>query len=233
MQPLNWDVITQELDAEGYAVIPGLLSACQIQEVSTHLRDHFLEAFAGEQLLTLDALQGSTLLEALSPAIDSWGRMFAPSLHSITQRWRDRILPTETKPRLAPNHEKRKTTISSTLISSIGTGENQQLADRGGSDLSPIQLVVLLSEPGIDFTGGEFVVVERRPRMQSRAMVVPMAFGDAALIAVTQRPVVGMKGCYRVSAKHGVSRVLSGHRVGLELYFGAEPNMDRAQSKLF
>lgn len=83
----------------------------------------------------------------------------------------------------------------------------------------PLQLTVLLSRPGEDFTGGEFVLTEQRPRMQSRAEVVPLSQGEAVIFAVNQRPVNGSRGTYRVAMRHGVSRVRSGRRVTLGLIF--------------
>ena len=83
----------------------------------------------------------------------------------------------------------------------------------------PLQVVVLLSEPGRDFSGGEFVMTEQRPRMQSRPMVLPLRQGDAAVIAVHQRPVHGARGAYRVNLRHGVSRVRSGQRHTLGVIF--------------
>jgi hypothetical protein len=76
----------------------------------------------------------------------------------------------------------------------------------------PLQVAVLLSEPGRDFTGGEFVMTEQRPRMQSRAEVVPLRQGDAVVFAVRERPVQGTRGAYRVNLRHGVSRIRSGLR---------------------
>ncbi|MBD9665939.1 2OG-Fe(II) oxygenase [Variovorax sp. VRV01] len=83
----------------------------------------------------------------------------------------------------------------------------------------PMQLTVLLSRPGEDFTGGEFVLTEQRPRMQSRAEVVPLAQGEAVIFAVNQRPVAGTRGTYRVTMRHGVSRVRSGRRHTLGIIF--------------
>jgi hypothetical protein len=83
----------------------------------------------------------------------------------------------------------------------------------------PLQVAILLSEPGRDFTGGEFVLTEQRPRMQSRAEVVPLRQGDAVAFAVHNRPVTGTKGCYRVNLRHGVSRVRSGRRHTLGIIF--------------
>ena len=83
----------------------------------------------------------------------------------------------------------------------------------------PIQIAILLSEPGGDFTGGEFVLTEQRPRMQSRAEVVPLAQGDAVAFAVHHRPVQGTRGTYRVKLRHGVSRIRSGQRHTLGVIF--------------
>jgi hypothetical protein len=83
----------------------------------------------------------------------------------------------------------------------------------------PLQVAVLLSEPGDDFTGGEFVLTEQRPRMQSRAEVVPLQRGDAVVFAVHHRPVQGTRGPYRVQMRHGVSRLRSGQRHTLGIIF--------------
>jgi hypothetical protein len=84
--------------------------------------------------------------------------------------------------------------------------------DLYGEHVFPLQVAILLSEPGRDFAGGEFVLTEQRPRMQSRAEVVPLTQGDAVAFAVHHRPVQGTRGTYRVNLRHGVSRVRSGHR---------------------
>jgi uncharacterized protein len=84
--------------------------------------------------------------------------------------------------------------------------------DLHGEHVFPLQVAILLSEPGRDFTGGEFVLTEQRPRMQSRAEVVPLTQGDAVAFAVHHRPVQGTRGTYRVNLRHGVSRLRSGHR---------------------
>jgi hypothetical protein len=88
-----------------------------------------------------------------------------------------------------------------------------------GDLVFPIQVAILLSEPGRDFTGGEFVLTEQRPRMQSRAEVAPLRQGDAVAFAVHNRPVQGSKGNYRVNLRHGVSRVRSGMRHALGIIF--------------
>jgi hypothetical protein len=91
--------------------------------------------------------------------------------------------------------------------------------DLYGEHVFPLQLTVLLSRPGEDFIGGEFVLTEQRPRMQSRPEVVPLHQGDGVVFAVRNRPVQGARGIYRVNMRHGVSRVRSGHRNTLGIIF--------------
>jgi hypothetical protein len=91
--------------------------------------------------------------------------------------------------------------------------------DLYGEHVFPLQLAILLSEPGKDFAGGEFVMTEQRPRMQSRPIVVPLRQGDGVIFAVRKRPVQGIRGVYRVNLRHGVSRILSGHRHTVGIIF--------------
>jgi len=91
--------------------------------------------------------------------------------------------------------------------------------DLYGEHVFPLQVAILLSEPGTDFTGGEFVLTEQRPRMQSRPEAVPLRQGDAVIFAVHHRPLQGTRGVYRVNLRHGVSRVRSGHRHTLGVIF--------------
>jgi hypothetical protein len=106
------------------------------------------------------------------------------------------------------------------LLLKYGAGDYNCLhQDLYGEHVFPLQVAILLSEPGRDFSGGEFVLTEQRPRMQSRAEVVPLRQGDAVIFAVNQRPVAGARGSYRVTMRHGVSRVRSGLRHTLGVIF--------------
>jgi len=106
------------------------------------------------------------------------------------------------------------------LLLQYGAGDYNCLhQDLYGEHVFPLQVVILLSEPGRDFSGGEFVLTEQRPRMQSRAEVVPLRQGEAAVFAVHHRPVQGTRGTYRVNLRHGVSRLRSGHRHTVGIIF--------------
>ena len=106
------------------------------------------------------------------------------------------------------------------LLLQYGTGDFNALhQDLYGEHAFPLQVAILLSEPERDFTGGEFVLTEQRPRMQSRAEVVPLRSGDGVVFAVHNRPVQGTRGMYRVNLRHGVSRLRSGHRHTVGIIF--------------
>ena len=106
------------------------------------------------------------------------------------------------------------------LILRYGPGDYNCLhQDVYGSLVFPLQVAILLSEPGRDFAGGEFVLTEQRPRMQSRAEVAPLTQGDGVIFAVRERPVQGARGAYRVVMRHGVSRLRSGERFTLGIIF--------------
>ena len=106
------------------------------------------------------------------------------------------------------------------LLLRYGSGDYNCLhQDLYGEHVFPLQVAVLLSEPGVDFDGGEFVLTEQRPRLQTRAAVVPLHKGDAVVFAVNHRPVAGSRGDYRVTMRHGVSRVDAGQRHTLGVIF--------------
>lgn len=106
------------------------------------------------------------------------------------------------------------------LLLQYGEGDYNCLhQDLYGATVFPIQVAILLARPGVDFEGGEFVLVEQRPRMQSRAEVVPLQQGWGVIFAVSQRPVAGTRGTYRVNMRHGVSRLRSGTRHTLGVIF--------------
>ena len=149
--------------------------------------------------------------------------LYSP-LAGIANRWSDRLgwglaYPNHHADYLARCHlngQGRPTPL--TLRYSTGDW-NALHQDVYGSEIFPLQVAILLSRPKQDFSGGEFILTEQRPRMQSRAEVVPLARGDAVIFPVRDRPVAGARGDYRVQMRHGVSRILSGERFTLGIIF--------------
>ena len=147
-----------------------------------------------------------------------------PQLVDVANRWNQALgvdirYPAEHATFLARCHAAGQTRPTPLLLQ-YGEGDYNCLhQDLYGEHVFPLQVAILLSRPGEDFSGGEFVLTEQRPRMQSRATVVPLAQGDALVFAVNQRPVAGSRGCYRVTLRHGVSEVRSGHRHTLGIIF--------------
>jgi hypothetical protein len=147
-----------------------------------------------------------------------------PKLAPIADRWNELMgidvrYPAEHRDFLARCHAAGQTRPTPLLLK-YGAGDFNALhQDLYGEHVFPFQVVFLLSRPGDDFTGGEFVLTEQRPRMQSRAEVVPLRQGDAAIFAVRERPVKGTHGFYRVNLRHGVSRVRSGRRYTTGIIF--------------
>jgi hypothetical protein len=145
-------------------------------------------------------------------------------LAPIANRWnasmdRDVRYPEKHEDFLARCHEAGQLRPTPLLLQ-YGAGDYNCLhQDLYGEHVFPIQVAILLSEPEEDFTGGEFVLTEQRPRMQSRVEVVPLRQGDAVAFAVHHRPVQGTRGAYRVNLRHGVSRVRSGHRHTVGIIF--------------
>ena len=160
----------------------------------------------------------------LPPVVQALRAALWPSLAAIANRWQallgeTRRFPAAHADYLADCHAAGQTRPTPLLLR-YGPGDYNCLhQDLYGDLVFPLQVVMLLSEPGTDFTGGELVLTEQRPRMQSRAEVVPLRLGEAAVIPVHHRPVRGSRGIYRVTMRHGVSRLLGGSRHTLGLIF--------------
>jgi hypothetical protein len=160
----------------------------------------------------------------LPPVVERLRSLLYPPLAAIANRWNETLEVAERYPAdlatyLKACHRAGQTRPTPLLLK-YGAGDYNCLhQDLYGELVFPIQATFLLSSPGEDFTGGEFVLTEQRPRMQSRAEVAPLQRGDAVLFAARHRPVQGTRGWYRVNMRHGVSRLRSGRRLTLGVIF--------------
>jgi hypothetical protein len=222
---IDWEKVSALLDERGSAVVERLLTPAQCRAlVALYAKD---DLFRSRVVMARHGFGrgeykyfGYPLPEVLAARRTA----LYPRLAGIANRWNaamgiDARFPPDHRAFLKRCHaagQRRPTP----LILKYEEGDYNCLhQDLYGEHIFPLQLTILLSDPDRDFTGGEFVMTEQRPRMQSRAEVVPLRQGDAVIFAVNERPVRGTRGAYRVRLRHGVSRARSGRRYTAGIIF--------------
>jgi hypothetical protein len=219
----DWRTLTGELNAHGCAVMENLLAPDECAEIAAlypheeHFRSHVVMARHG-----FGKGEYRYFRYPLPDLIEGLRTALYPRLASVANDWNEKMgaaqrYPADHAAFLKRCHDDGQVRPTPLLLQ-YGPGDFNCLhQDLYGVLAFPLQVAILLSEPGEDFEGGEFVLTEQRPRMQSRAEVVPLRRGDAVIFAVHNRPVQGTKGHYRVNLRHGVSRLRSGrrHTVGI------------------
>lgn len=222
---LEWARLAEDLDAEGYAVVPALLTADECAELAgLYDRDDRFRSRVVMARHNFGRGEYRYFAHPLPEIVADFRTALYPRFADIANRWHE-ALGLDT--RFPPDHaaylehcRRAGQTRPTPLLLRYGEGDYNCLhQDLYGELVFPLQATFLLSAPGEDFTGGEFVLTEQRPRMQSRAAVVPLGQGDGVIFPVRQRPVRGTRGAYRVAMRHGVSRVRSGLRYTLGLIF--------------
>lgn len=221
----DWLKLSGELSSYGCAVIEKLLSAEECRQIAElypqecHFRSHVHMARHG-----FGKGEYRYFKYPLPDLLGAMRTALYPRLASIANDWNTRMridqrYPAQHAAFLKACHDAGQTRPTPLLLQYVPGDFNCLHQDLYGDLAFPLQVAILLSEPGEDFTGGEFVLTEQRPRMQSRAEVVPLRRGDAVAFAVHNRPVQGTKGTYRVNMRHGVSRLRSGQRHTLGIIF--------------
>lgn len=222
---LDWAKLAKDLDSHGCTVIGQLLSPDQCRTLAALYPDDGL--FRSRIVMARHGFgrgEYKYFSYPLPSLIATLRSALYPPLAEIANRWHDSMridvrFPTDHSQFLDRCRAAGQTRPTPLLLQ-YGPGDFNCLhQDLYGENVFPLQVAILLSEPGRDFTGGEFVLTEQRPRQQSRAEVVPLHQGDAVIFAVHHRPVEGARGSYRVNLRHGVSRVRSGWRHTLGIIF--------------
>jgi hypothetical protein len=215
---IDWTRVSNDLDAQGCAVLKGLLSAEECRTLAALYPDD--SQFRSRVVMGRHGFGRGEYKYFSYPLPDLIAEMrpaLYAQLHGVANSWNEAMgidirYPDQHAAFLKRCHAAGQTRPTPLLLQ-YGAGDYNCLhQDLYGEHVFPLQVAILLSEPGKDFTGGEFVLTEQRPRMQSRPEVVPLRQGDAVAFAVHHRPVQGTRGFYRVNLRHGVSQIRSGHR---------------------
>ena len=225
VQGLDWERLSNELDASGNAVVEKLLTPAECRALAASYGVE--SSFRSRVVMGRHGFGRGEYKYFAYPLPDIVSELrtaLYPHLAPIANRWNSLMRIAATFPadhaaflaRCRDAGQDRPTP----LLLQYGAGDYNCLhQDLYGEHVFPLQTAILLSQPGTDFTGGEFVMTEQRPRMQSRADVVPLRQGDAVIFAVHHRPVQGTRGIYRVNLRHGVSRLRTGQRHTLGVIF--------------
>lgn len=222
---LAWGALERQFDERGYALARGALSASECAGLAGQYADD--ARFRSRVVMARHGFGSGEykyFAYPLPQVVRELRSALYPRLASIANRWNERlglrtVFPAELASFLETCHRAGQARATPLLLKYEAGDYNCLHQDLYGELVFPIQATFLLSTPRIDFTGGEFVLAEQRPRMQSKAEVVSLRLGDAVLFPVRHRPAHGKRGWHRVNMRHGVSRVHSGRRYTLGVIF--------------
>ena len=221
----DWFDLEEELNGYGCAMLPKLLSAKECDALAAlYPRDDLYRSRVVMARHGFGRGEYKYFAYPLPHPVAELRAALYPRLAPVANRWNEVMgidvrYPAAHDEFIERCHAAGQMRPTSLILQYATDDYNCLHQDLYGEHVFPLQVAILLSEPDRDFTGGEFVLTEQRPRMQSRAEVVPLRQGDAVVFAVNQRPVAGTRGSYRVTMRHGVSRVRSGQRYTLGVIF--------------
>jgi hypothetical protein len=221
----DWATVERCLDKQGYAILPAILSAEECRAASDLYQSG--EGFRSRIVMARHNFGSGEYKYfdyPLPPLVGELRAALYPRLALIANQWgaalgSEKSCPADHASYLTQCHTAGQTRATPLLLK-YGAGDYNCLhQDLYGELVFPLQVAVLLSQPGEEFSGGEFILTEQRPRMQSRVEVVPLARGDGVVFPVHHRPVKGKRGIYRATLRHGVSRIRTGNRYTLGVIF--------------
>jgi uncharacterized protein len=222
---VDWARVQADLDAQGWALVPQLLTHAEADSIAVlYPRE---EGFRSRVVMARHGFgrgEYKYFSYPLPPLIQALRSAAYPHLAPIANRWHERLgkdvrFPADHAAFLERCHQAGQIRPTPLLLEYAPEDYNCLHRDLYGEHVFPLQIAILLDQPGEDFEGGEFVMTEQRPRMQTRAMVLPLRKGDAAVFAVHGRPMKGVRGDYQVKLSHGVSKLHSGKRHTLGVIF--------------
>ncbi len=225
VESVDWDKVATDVGETGWSMLRGVLTAGEAAETAAMYSRH--EGFRSTVVMARHGFgrgEYKYFSYPLPQVVADLRASLYPPLSAIANHWHELMgidvrFPGAHEEFIARCHTAGQTRPTPLLLQ-YGPGDYNALhQDLYGKHVFPLQVAFLLSRPDVDFTGGEFVLTEQRPRMQTRAEVVPLRQGDAVIFAVHHRPQKGSKGYYRVNMRHGVSRIRSGHRHTLGVIF--------------
>ena len=225
IRAIDWEAATRDLDDRGTAVLPRLLAPSECDDlVALYAKDDPFRSRVVMERHGFGRGEYRYFRYPLPKLVGHWRKSLYPALVPVANRWNESMridvrYPDAHEDYVARCHAAGQTLPTPLLLKYRAGDHNCLHQDLYGEHVFPLQVAILLSRPERDFTGGEFVITEQRPRMQSRVEVVPLAQGDGVVFAVRFRPVQGTRGVYRVNLRHGVSRVRSGERFTLGVIF--------------
>jgi hypothetical protein len=225
VDPIDWSQLTPILDGQGWVILKQLMPASACRAITSLYEDE--RQFRSRVVMARHGFGSGEYKYFRYPLLPDIAQLRSdlyPHLSALANTWSARLkldihFPSRHCEFLDRCHQSGQSLPTPLLLRYREGDYNCLHQDLYGEHVFPLQMAVLLSEPGRDFTGGEFILTEQRPRMQSRATVVPLNQGDAVVFAVRERPVRGSRGDYRVNQRHGVSKLLSGERYTLGVIF--------------
>ena len=225
LQQIDWAAVAHGLDERGWATTPPLLTAAECAElIRLYPEERRFRSRVDMARFRFGEGEYKYLTNPLPPVVRELRRHAYPHLAPIASAWEttlgtDQRYPTDLDDFLSVCAKHGQTKPTPLLLRYEAGGYNCLHQDIYGDVAFPLQMTCLLSRPGVDFKGGEFLLVEQRPRAQSTGSVVPLERGQIVIFATRHRPARGTRGAYRVTLRHGVSRVTSGERYTLGVIF--------------
>lgn len=225
LQQQNWAALHEALHLKGYALIPQLLTEKECEEAGAlYPQDQYFRKTIQMARYRFGSGEYKYFQYPLPPLVQSLREGLYPHLAPVANHWmklykENIVYPTGLRDFLEQCHQQGQLRPTPLLLTYGKDDYNTLHQDLYGEVYFPMQAVAFLSKPGMDYTGGEFVLTEQKPRMQSRAIVLSPEQGDVLVFTTHSRPVSGTRGYYRAAMKHGVSALQSGHRKTLGIIF--------------